>query len=257
MALFKIKKTEPTIDHAERPKVQTDTRVYAVGDIHGRHDLLMEMLENILSDAEQIESDRSCEIILLGDYIDRGDNSRAVLETLVQLSEGGDKGFQMLKGNHEAAMLDFIDTPLKGAAWLEYGAQQTLASYGVALPKQTPNEGDLIRLRDQLAEAMGPHLDFVRKLSAYYISGDVIFTHAGFDPCDLDAFSNEIPMLWGHPSSFDDCPINGKLLVHGHYDALEPVDKAGRICVDTGAYYTGCLTAVRLDETAKFLTVHA
>jgi serine/threonine protein phosphatase 1 len=242
---------------ADAPKVNPHMRIYAIGDIHGRHDLLISMLETILDDAETLENDRECEIVLLGDYIDRGDNSRAVLETLSKLQQRSATGVKFLKGNHEAALLEFIDTPLKGAAWLGYGAQQTLASYGIVLPRHDLADGELIQLRDHLVEAMGEHLEFVRHLASNYRSGNVIFTHAGLDPADAETLADDGPMLWGHPSSFDDAPIAGKLIVHGHYDAPDPIQRPGRICVDTGAYYTGRLTAARLDDQVHFLSVKA
>lgn len=240
-----------------RPQVRSDARIYAVGDIHGRHDLLMAMLEKILNDAESAVDDRRCEIIFLGDYIDRGDNTRAVLETLIELHGKTDRGFRMLKGNHEDAMLTFIDAPLKGAAWLDYGAQQTLASYGIPFSRQTRNDADLVRIRDQLVDALGDHIEFLRNLPTHYVSGDVIFTHAGLHPDDAETLTQDKSMLWGHPSSFEDRPVDGKLLIHGHYDAPVAVDKNGRICVDTGAYYSGQLTAVRLDHQVQFLSVNA
>lgn len=239
-----------------RPQVAGDACVYAVGDLHGRHDLLIDMLKAIVEDFETLPDDRHCRLIFLGDYVDRGDQSREVLETLRRLTIDGIAPMERivaLKGNHEEALLDFIDAPLEKHSWLDFGAKQTLASYGIAMP-QRPDAEELALLRDQLVEAMGPHVDFLRTLRHHSTSGDVIFTHAGVAPGDAALHDLEA-MLWGHPKGVTDWPAPGKLVVHGHYDCAEATNRPGRICVDTGAYYTGRLTAVRLDADVSFLTV--
>lgn len=240
-----------------RPRVDEGARVYAVGDVHGRHDLLIAMLARIVEDFEGRRDGRRCEIVFLGDYVDRGDNARQVIDSLIRLTGGGIKGLVALRGNHEAALLDFVRDPLRGRAWLDYGARQTIADYGIALPPRTPTDDDLLDLGDALERAMGPHLDFLKSLPFHARSGDVIFTHAGLAPGDAETLGNLRAMLWGHASSDTDWPAPGRLVVHGHYDDAAPVDRPGRICVDTGAYYSGTLTAVRLDEGVNFLTVRA
>jgi serine/threonine protein phosphatase 1 len=102
--------------------------------------------------------------VFLGDYIDRGDQSRDTLETLMKLVSGVHMDLVALRGNHEAALLDFIRSPNQHRAWLDFGAQQTLASYGVTLPRRELSETDLVGLRDALVEAMGEHLDFLRSM---------------------------------------------------------------------------------------------
>jgi serine/threonine protein phosphatase 1 len=226
-----------------------------VGDVHGRYDLLRAMLKRIVEDFEQSRDDRRLKIVFLGDYIDRGDQSRDVLDTLKKLVSGVHLDIAALRGNHEAALLDFVRSPNRNRAWLDFGAQQTLASYGVRLPRRELTDLDLVGIRDALAEAMGEHLEFLRSLPLMAQSGDVVFTHAGLGHGDGDALGNHHAMLWGDTASDPDWPAPGKLVVHGHYDDMEPVDRAGRICVDTGAYYSGRLTAVRLDESVEFLSV--
>jgi serine/threonine protein phosphatase 1 len=238
-----------------RPRVDEGARVYAVGDIHGRHDLLIAMLARIVEDFEGRRDGRRCEIVFLGDYVDRGDQSREVVDSLIRLTGGGIRGLVALRGNHEAALLDFIRDPLRGRAWLNFGARQTIANYGVALPPRNPSDDELLDLRDALANAMGRHLDYLDTLPFFAKSGDVIFTHAGLAPGDAEDLRSTRAMLWGHEAQDDDWPAPGRLLVHGHYDAPGPVDRPGRICVDTGAYYSGRLTAVRLDADVGFLTV--
>lgn len=254
--LFRSRKTPGPPDRpVSRPQVAQDVCVYAIGDIHGRHDLMLAMLRRIVEDFEQRTDERRCEIVFLGDYIDRGDRSRQVLDTLLHLSQGRPQRLVVLRGNHEAALLEFIQSPLLANAWLGFGARQTIADYGVPQPPLDPSDDDLLELRDALAVAMGDHLEFLETLPSHVTSGDVIFTHAGLDPDDVGTLTNDHAMLWGHASSEADWPVPGKLLVHGHFDAPEPVERPGRICVDSGAYYTGRLTAVRLDSCRSFLTV--
>lgn len=235
--------------------VAPDTRVYAIGDLHGRQDLLRKMLERILSDQRHLDDGRRCRIVFLGDYIDRGDHSRQVLEDLMVLTKDLSDGIIALRGNHEEALLAFLRSPARESAWLDHGASQTLADYGVAAPTRAPSERDLVALRDAVEAAMGDHVKFLRGLPSHAVSGDVIFAHAGLDPDDADTLTNEAAMMWGCPEACGSWPVPGKLLVHGHHDAPEPVDRPGRICVDTGAYHSGRLTAVRLDGSRTFLTV--
>lgn len=238
-----------------RPTVNPNHRIYAVGDLHGRYDLLREMLKRIVEDFEARRDGRRLKIVFLGDYIDRGDQSREVLETLMKLVSGVHLDLVALRGNHEAALLDFLRAPNRHKGWLDFGAQQTLASYGVGLPRRELSETDLVGIRDRLADAMGEHLEFLRGLPLMAQSGDVVLTHAGVARGDGEALGNHRAMLWGDTSSDPDWPAPGKLVVHGHYDGADPVDRPGRICVDTGAYYSGRLTAVRLDEGVEFMTV--
>ncbi len=238
-----------------RPGVDPSKRIYAVGDLHGRYDLMLVMLERIFEDFESRKDGRRCETVFLGDYVDRGDNPRLVINALMQLSSNIGSCVVALRGNHEAALLDFIDAPVRNSAWLGFGALQTIADYGVAMPPRRPSETDLIELRDALKAAMGEHLDFIRGLPLYRISGDVIFVHAGIAAGDGDTLRNEHAMMWGDGASDPDRPVPGKLIVHGHYDAPSPVDRPGRICVDTGAYYSGQLTAAVLDEGHTFMSV--
>lgn len=103
-------------------------RVYAVGDIHGRADLLGRILMRIEADVENMAGDTPPVLLFLGDYIDRGLQSRAVLDRLLDLAEAGRFETHFLKGNHEAALLEFLDDPQSGATWLSYGGAETLFS---------------------------------------------------------------------------------------------------------------------------------
>lgn len=242
---------------AVRPRVSPASRVYAIGDLHGRQDLLLAAMEEIIADATQCNDERKVRLIFLGDYIDRGDDSAKVLETLLSLYRTAGEDLVLLRGNHEDALLEFLASPVTGRAWLDYGAHQTLASYRIAQPSRTPSNEDLIKLRDALVTAMGPHVEFLRQMPCVAHDGDAIFVHASIDPQDAETLENTRAMLWGHPAGLTDQPVAGKIVVHGHFDDTEVVNRPGRVCVDTGAYYSGRLSVARLDEEVSFLTVES
>ena len=240
---------------AHRPLgVAEGDRIYAVGDIHGRFDLMIALLDRIRADAEVQGDKRRTRIVFLGDYIDRGDDSRSVLDTIIELSKANSPDLVFLRGNHEDALMTFLDDPIAGRSWLGFGAMQTFASYGLPpLPSRNVGSRQLSDLRDQLAAAMGSQIDILRTMPTHFVSGNVLFTHAGANP--QQPLQDTRAMVWGHPDFPPDGPVQGMRVVHGHYDDAKPVSDAGRICVDTGAYYTGRLTAVRLDRREAFLTV--
>lgn len=240
-------------DRKHLPTVAADERVYAIGDIHGRFDLLIPLLRRIERDAVARADGRRPRIVFLGDYIDRGEQSRQVLEALGQLAAAGSPDLVFLRGNHEAALLDFLDDPEAHVGWLRFGGLETLASFGIPLPRGAIREGDMARLRDALTRAVAPHRGFLESLLPLHRSGDVLFVHAAVDPERPLEKQGEEALFWGHPGFLVDEPVPGVRIVHGHYDARQPVSLAGRICVDTGAYYSGVLTALRLDGGEAFL----
>jgi len=236
------------------PRVAPTERVYAIGDIHGRYDLLVSLLEKIEEDSATFRDERTVRIVFLGDYVDRGDDSRQVLELLSKLAASGSPDFIFLTGNHEAALLAFLADPIEGRAWLNFGGRQTLASYGVRLPPRGVKRSDLQSAGDDFGRALGRHRDFLLSLSLLDRSGDVLFTHAGLNPSKADdPRSDPHAILWGCKEFLREDPVPGARIVHGHFDAPTPLSATGRICVDTGAYYSGRLTAVRLDAGEHFL----
>ena len=214
---------------------------------------MMRLLQKISADAITGADARRVRIIFLGDYIDRGDRSREVIDTLYKLGQGDPEGLTFLLGNHEAALLAFLDDPVANKNWLNFGAAQTLASYGVVPPRARAPEADLHRTRDALAEAMGAHVAFLEALKPMAQSGKVVFAHAGLNPNRGLHQQRVSDLIWGHSEFLAPDPVPGYRVVHGHYDDVDPVVLPGRICVDTGAYYSGTLTAVRLDDGAKIV----
>lgn len=235
-------------------QVGSKDRIYAVGDVHGRVDLLNRILEMIARDVASHDDGRAPKIVFLGDYIDRGDNSREVLEVLMGVrNELPEESLLFLTGNHEAAVLSFLSDPAGKSEWLRYGGLQTLLSYGVAPPGSNPEPADLVAVADSLRAAMGNHVSFLTGLTGMYRSGDVIFIHAGLDPHRDLAAQDDEATLWGRSDFIDEGGFPGVRVVHGHYDNREVVKTPKRVCVDTGAYYSGRLTAIRLDEGEKLI----
>ena len=239
-------------------RVDAQERVYAVGDVHGRVDLLNRILELIARDVATHDDGRKPVIVFLGDYIDRGDNSREVLDVMISVrGDLPDDSLVFLTGNHEAAVLSFLSDPAGKSEWLRYGGLQTLLSYGVAPPGSNPEPQDLVAVADALRAAMGPHVNFLASLKGMHRSGDVIFIHAGLDPeVDLLAQTDDAT-LWGRSDFVEAGGYPDHRVVHGHYDAQEIVTNPQRICVDTGAYYSGRLTAVRLDDGEGYIVADA
>ena len=159
-----------------------------------------------------------------------------------------------LAGNHEIALLNFLEDPDGSSGWLQWGGLQTLASFGLK-SKLEPNKAELRALRDELSLAVSPYLSFLNDLKKMVVSGDVVFVHADLAPdVPLEAQPEEAT-IWGYTGFDKPQGVRSHRMVHGHYASHAPVSLPHRICVDTGAYYSGHLTAVRLDETEHFLTV--
>ena len=252
---FSRKPHAVSCDPERLPTVDTRERIYAIGDIHGRKDLLIVLLDRIGYDIEARQDGRKTKLVFLGDYVDRGDESRAVLDALVELSHLPESSAVFLCGNHESMLLRFLEAPLEARAWLDWGGDQTLASYGVTPPSPRATDGEVLDARERFYWAVEPHLPFLESLRSHTVSGSVVFTHAGLKPGVAPHLQDPVDMVWGHRNFLCDLPLPEYRVVHGHYDDSEPVSLPGRLCVDTGAYYSGVLTALRLDASEEFISV--
>ncbi|CAN7618848.1 metallophosphoesterase family protein [Phenylobacterium sp. LjRoot225] len=220
--------------------------VYAVGDVHGRFDLLQTLLGNIAADA----AGRPNLLIFSGDYIDRGPDSALVIERLIGLRRHLGASLFLLKGNHEAAFLRFLDSPSTGAAWIEhFGGGATLRSYGVASPEPGAPERAFVAARDELLGNMpASHLRFLQDLDLMIVLGDYAFVHAGVCVDASLAEQTEDDLLWARREFLAAERRCEKIIVHGHTWASDaPELLSHRIGLDTGAYETGVLTAVRIE----------
>ncbi|RYG98219.1 MAG: serine/threonine protein phosphatase [Alphaproteobacteria bacterium] len=222
-----------------------DNRVgYAIGDIHGCADLLELMLERIEL-MERPAKQRKPKLIFLGDYVDRGPDSRRVLELL---SSNRLDAFEciFLLGNHDAAMLSFLNYEPQSEAWLSHGGLDTLISYGVAPPPVGAPQLLVHRAQAEFDRAVpDEHKQFLKQLRLIYISGEYLFVHAGMDPTRCLADNTAHDFLWiRRPFLESKTPLPYRV-VHGHTPVTAAQFHPQRIAVDTGAYATGVLTAVR------------
>jgi serine/threonine protein phosphatase 1 len=223
---------------------------YAVGDLHGRVDLLEILLAKLdLSEGQKV--------VFLGDYIDRGDHSAQTLDCVFQLSQDIPDQVICLKGNHEKMMCDFIDDPLdRCAIWLRNGGLATLASYGItgASANLSPNQALDISTALEAALPAGL-LDWVRKLPLSWNSGNIWCVHAAMDPSSLPQVQHTKTLLWGHRAFLETPREDGICVVHGHTIVDAPVNMNSRIAIDTGAYRSGRLTAAEIAYgTCDFIT---
>lgn len=224
--------------------------VYAIGDIHGCYDLLKTLLAEIAADYAAKAAGRQPILIFLGDYIDRGPHSPRVLEALNWLKRRAEVDVHLLRGNHEQALLDFLDRPQEGEPWLRFGGAQTLESYGVPPPAADEGPADLLRARDELLECMpAAHLRLLQDLELMVLLGDYAFVHAGVRPSAPLKAQTENDLLWIRQGFVDAPGPFEKVIVHGHTwidEHAQVLDH--RIGVDTGAYATGVLSAIRLED---------
>ena len=218
--------------------------IYAVGDVHGRHDLLTRLLDRIFEDAAAYEATPT--IVFLGDYIDRGEHARDTIDLLIKLAERPEAETVFLMGNHEQMLLHFLHEPSSGSRWLRYGGLQTLMSYGVGGVGNLHAEGEASRFRSALIDALGPHLGFLEGLRVSHRAGNLFFAHAGADPALPTEEQDVATLLWGCESFLTTDRDDGVWVVHGHFVVERPAAERGRIAVDTGAYFSGRLTAARI-----------
>ena len=224
-----------------------DRLVYAVGDIHGRLDLLRPLIEDIAADAHlSAQKDRPL-LVFLGDYVDRGPHSRKVIDLILWLIADGHFEVCALKGNHEEALLKFLDTPSFGSSWIEHGGAPTLVSYGVQPPTRRTDPDAWVETREEFAAAVPQeHKDFFENLSHTAVVGDYVFVHAGVRPGVPLSEQEERDLLWIRQDFLASEGPFEKVVVHGHTPSEAPQLLAHRLGIDTGAYATGVLTAIRL-----------
>ncbi len=252
--LFRKKSRDEEAPRRSIASTPANMRVYAVGDVHGRLDLLEDLVGRIKDDVEDSARDKQIKIIFLGDYVDRGMDSRGVLDLLIA-NPFPDYETIYLKGNHEQAILDFLREPSFGTTWKYYGGLETLHSYGLtdALAATTPE--DFEDVAEEFRSILpAEHLKFLSNLPARETVGDFCFVHAGFRPgIPLDRQVEE-DMLWIRDSFLSSKHDFGKVIVHGHTPTEAPVLARNRIGIDTGAYMTGVLTALVLEgDEYRFL----
>ena len=221
--------------------------VYAVGDIHGRLDLLDKLEAAISADIKAARPSRPL-ICYLGDYVDRGPHSSGVIDRLCRSFED-DVPRVFLKGNHEDRMIDFLDEPAKnGPAWMKFGGREALQSYGLKVPGVI-DEDDWPGLRDRLNTVMpAAHHRFLGNLRLGLIWRNYLFVHAGLSPAMPVTNQSPHDLMWIREPFLSSDRDWGFTVVHGHVIVDEPVFRANRIGIDTGAYQSGRLTCLVVTE---------
>lgn len=236
-------------DYSPEAQVPNGSRVYAVGDCHGRADLLADLHESILADSRTARSRKV--VIYLGDYVDRGPGAREVIDLLLEKPLPGFTSVY-LRGNHEDFMLRFLEEPHAAVAWLMNGGDATLRSYGVDLIAAPPRGDRLLWLRRELLHRLPhEHLDFLKSLQLTHVEGGYLFVHAGIRPGVALDQQDPYDLVWIREPFLNSEGQHGKVVIHGHTPSWEPVIRENRICIDTGACYGGTLTALVLEGARR------
>jgi serine/threonine protein phosphatase 1 len=246
LSLFQfLKKRKSTRSQApETIAAPTDTRIYAIGDVHGRLDLLEKLHARIAEDAAAAGAPRNL-VIYLGDYIDRGLDSRGVIDRLAASTQGDFEAVH-LRGNHETIMLEFLEDASIGPKWMPIGGNATLLSYGVEM-RGGGGRADFDQIQEDLQAKLPPeHLDFLRSLALHHVEGDYYFVHAGVRPGKSLGNQVERDLIWIREPFLSSADWHGKMIVHGHSIEWEPQVFENRIGIDTAAYASGRLTCLVL-----------
>jgi serine/threonine protein phosphatase 1 len=229
-----------------RPKLPAGLRIYSVGDIHGRLDLLDELLCRVDVDIALRPTARPI-LVFLGDYIDRGPCSRETIDRLIE--RRGTNECVFLKGNHEQIAIKCLRDPSLFHRWLRLGGVETLASYGV-VPGNLTNGKNIVELQAAFHRALPQaHFGFFRDQQTSFACGDFFFAHAGVKPRIELSRQTENDLLWIREEFLTSSEDFGKTVVHGHTPTHEIEIMPNRINIDTGAFATGRLTCLVIEES--------
>jgi serine/threonine protein phosphatase 1 len=230
------------------PCIPEGLRLYAIGDIHGRRDLLESIARLIETDWRTAHSEEAI-TVFLGDYVDRGPDSASVLARLAT----GDfpTPFVALRGNHEQMMLDFLEDESLLEAWRQYGGLETLNSFNIDIAEVMVGKG-YVEAQEQLRQRLPMRdLQFILDMPSQFSVGDYFFCHAGIRPGV--AFDRQTPqdLLWIRDDFLKSMKMFGKIVVHGHTPVPVPDVRPNRINIDTGAFMTNKLSCLVLQGKSK------
>ena len=236
------------------PALDSDEPIYAIGDVHGRADLLKRLLAVIEEDCATIE--QQAHLIFLGDYIDRGFQSRQVISTLIELDQNPKYKTTFLKGNHEQAMLHFMRDHRIGPDWASFGGRETLISYNVVPPKSVDMVDQWEPIQKSLKRRIPEeHVTFLETLAVSHQIGPYAFVHAGVKPGVPYDQQRDEDKLWIRDEFLNAQDKEDLFIIHGHTPVDMPYRDHRRVNVDTGAYFTGKLAAVKIyKDQMSFLT---
>lgn len=224
--------------------------VWAIGDVHGCVDLLDGLLRALAADAS--DDARPRVLVMLGDYVDRGPDSRGVIDRLVEVAETPGVQAHFIRGNHEDKLLEFLDDPMAGPTWCEYGGDAALRSWGLSPPAIRHRKEGWTNLAEDFRHKVTPRQRrFLEELVPSVTLGGYFFCHAGALPGTPLEEQSERDLMWIRGRFLNgDRPFD-RVVVHGHTPTEDPHVDHRRIGVDTGAYATGVLTALRLDGSEE------
>ena len=230
-----------------KPSLPPGIRIYAIGDIHGRRDLLDELLIRTNDDIHSRPTARALHVFL-GDYIDRGSSSRETIDRLIE--HRAENESVLLKGNHELIAVRCLSDRSLFDQWMRLGGAETLISYGIALGA-VANGKPIAELQAAFHSALPPaHLRFFRDLKPSFACGDFFFSHAGVKPQIELSRQKENDLLWIREEFLNSHEDFGKIVVHGHTPTHEIEVEPNRINIDTGAFATGRLTCLVMENTS-------
>lgn len=242
------------VDDPDVPR--PDHATYVIGDLHGRADLLEQMLELIDAHIGGTGA-ANPRLVFVGDYIDWGPDSAMTIARLQELAVDFPDNVTCLMGNHERMLLDFLDDPAtRGPRWMRAGAAETLRSFGVATSDLESGTASIQAFR-AAANALRRRMQkgteaWLRQLPLSWSSGNLWVVHAGADPGHDMAEQSARVLLWGHPE-FDGAPRgDGLWIAHGHTEMDKPLAEDGRIATDTGAWRTGRLSACAIRPSGRY-----
>lgn len=245
-----VKSLVKALTRSRTPAVPDGRRIYAVGDIHGRLDLLDRLLDTIAEDQAGRRPAQD-ELVFLGDLVDRGPDSKGVVERLLQLRRSNPH-VRFLMGNHEEVFLRAAAGDARSLRFmLRIGGRETIASYGVT--EQEYADLDYGALAQRLGELVpAEHVAFLSGFERWVAAGDYLFVHAGLRPGIPIEEQSEEDLCWIREDFLDHRDSFGKIVVHGHSISEEVEVRSNRIGIDTGAYASGRLTAIGLEGEERW-----
>lgn len=233
-----------------RASLPKESRVFAIGDVHGRWDLLAALIRAIDEKAANLPL-MPTKFVILGDFIDRGPDSAKIMDLLMRACQSYD-AFVVLKGNHEASLIAAAHGDADAQhLWLKHGGLATLESFGIAPPQSGE---DRFRFAERLQKGIGVKaLEWLMELPTFLSEPPFFFCHAGVRPGRSLHRQSEEDLLWIRSAFMESTRDHGAIIIHGH-NVVDDVEVcSNRISLDTGAYYTGVLSAVMLDPKQSFI----
>jgi len=242
--LLTLPNTDVLRTQGRQPSLPAGCRIYAIGDVHGRLDLLDSLLSRVDADITSRPTAKPIHVFL-GDYIDRGPSSRETIDRLIEHDRKSESIF--LKGNHELIALRCLREPALFEQWMRLGGLETLVSYGIAPPTRA-NGKVIAELQAAFHHALPrAHFRFFRDLRGSFECGDFFFAHAGVRPSIELAQQKENDLLWIRDEFLTSSEDFGKIVVHGHTPTRDVEVASNRINVDTGAFATGQLSCLVIE----------